>query len=63
MSDANQSEPGQPASYQVRSMVASPLPPERTYSLSSDEFQTLCDGESTIGRPLGRTSRTKPAEV
>jgi hypothetical protein len=31
-------------------MVASPLPPERTYSLSSDEFQTFCDGESSGAR-------------
>jgi hypothetical protein len=47
MSDPNQPEPTEPANYQVRSMVASPLPPERTYSLSSDEFQTLCDGENS----------------
>ena len=31
-------------------MVASLLPPERTYSLSSDEFQTFCDGESSNAR-------------
>lgn len=35
------------ATYQVRSMVATELPAERTYPLSSDEFQTLCDGESS----------------
>jgi hypothetical protein len=35
------------AGYQVRSMVATELPAERTYSLSSDEFQTMCDGENS----------------
>jgi hypothetical protein len=45
--DPNQPGPSQSATYQVRSMVASPLPPEETYSLSSDEFQTLCDGENS----------------
>lgn len=28
-------------------MVATELPAERTYPLSSDEFQTLCDGENS----------------
>jgi hypothetical protein len=38
------------ATYQVRSMVACELPAERTYPLSSDEFQTFCDGENSNAR-------------
>ncbi len=47
MSEPVQTEIKPAATYQVRSMVASELPAERTYPLSSDEFQTFCDGENS----------------
>ena len=52
MTDANPHEEERPAGkYQVRSMIAAELPPEGTYPLSNDEFQTLCDGSKSDAKP------------
>jgi hypothetical protein len=47
---SEQTQPEMSPHYQLRSMVGSELPPETTYPLSSDEFQTFCDGENSNAR-------------